>query len=82
MRNWTDPWFSLQSQICYPRLDRLFSPAGANVVACQRLALLREVIGVEYGQRAVDVALHGVSGVVSVWVHRERPVVHQPWNHV
>lgn len=61
---------------------QIFVPAGGDIVRVQRLALVGEVVDVEYRQRAVDVALHGVVGMVSIWVHRERPVVDQAWNHV
>lgn len=61
----------------------VFVPAGADVGNVSHgPAMVGEVIGVEYRQRAVDVALHSVSRVLSIWVHRERPVVYQPWNHV
>lgn len=60
-----------------------FVPAGADIGKVSHgAAVLGEVTGVEYGQRAVDVALHCVSRVLSIWVHRERPVVYQPWNHI
>lgn len=61
----------------------VFLPAGGDVGKFTHWpAAFREVAGVEYRQRAVDVALHGVIRVISIWVHRERPVVDQPWNHV
>lgn len=64
-------------------LGRLLPPAGGDVAEDrQRAAFVGEVTGVEHGQRAVDVALHGVRGVVAVRSHREGPVVHQPWDHV
>lgn len=58
-------------------------PAGGDVVrGLQGLAMVGEVVDVEYRQRAVDVALHGVIKVISIWVDGERPVVDQSWNHV
>lgn len=58
-------------------------PAGGDAVPCHYgPAVVGEVIDVKYRQRGVDVALHGVIWVISIRVHRERPVVHQPWNHV
>lgn len=63
--------------------DGLVVPAGADAGnISQRHARAGEVTGVEYRERGVDVALHGVRRMCSIWVHRERPVVHQPWNHV
>lgn len=60
-----------------------FVPAGVDVGEVSHgAAVFGEVAGVEYRQRAVDVALHCVSRLLSIWVHRERPVVYQPWNHV
>lgn len=58
-------------------------PAGGHVGNfADGHAKVGEIVGVENRQRAVDVALHGVTRVISIWVHRERPVVDQPWNHV
>lgn len=63
--------------------ERFLSPAGGDVAQDpQRAAEVAEVAGVEHGQRAVDVALHGVRGVVPVRRHGEGPVVHQPRDHV
>lgn len=63
--------------------ELIFVPAGGDVgYFAYWPAKVGEVIGVEYRQRAVDVALHGVINVISIRVHRERPVVDQPWNHV
>lgn len=44
--------------------------------------MAQEVAGVEYGQRAVDVALHGVVGVLSVREDGEGPVVDEARDHV
>lgn len=73
-----------ETEYCTAHTDGpIFVPAGGDVVRCRhRLAIVGEVRNVEYRQWAVDVALHGVIRVISIWVHRERPVVDQPWNHV
>lgn len=61
-------------------------PAGGAVIEpVRRLhgpALVGEVLDVEHRERVVDVALHGVTGMVSIGIHRERPVVNQSWDHV
>lgn len=46
------------------------------------LALVFEVCDVENGEGTVDVAFHGVMGVVPIGGDREGPVIHQPGDHV
>lgn len=61
----------------------VFVPAGGDVkITAQGPALVGEIVGVEYRQWAVDVALHCVTWVFSIRVNGERPVVDQPWDHV
>lgn len=63
--------------------ERFLSPAGGDVAEdAQRAAGVAEVADVEDGQRAVDVALHGVCGVIAVRSHGEGPVVDQARDHV
>lgn len=62
----------------------VFVPAGWDgcAVVHNGPADAGEISGVEYRQRAVDVARHCVIKLISIWVHRERPVVDQAWNHI
>lgn len=76
-------WSCIGFWLSITQTERFLSPAGGDVAKDPpRAAVLGEVAGAEHGQRAVDVALHGVCGVVPVRSHGEGPVVHQPRDHV